>query len=86
MTSASVEERLHGLRRAVTSSRERVGHGARIDLAGLDGEVEALSTAATAEPQAARAGVLAALSALLVELDGLAAELKRRSGAGQGLR
>ncbi len=86
MTLSSVEERLRDLRRAVTRSRERVGHGARIDLAGLESEIAALSSAATAAPQAARASVLAAMSALLAELDGLGGELRRQSYAGQGVR
>ena len=81
MTSPSTKEQIDDLRRAVTSSREALLGGTIVQFAGLDTEVARVSTLAETTPIERRDDVLIAMVALLYEIDGLAADLRRQQGA-----
>lgn len=81
MTSPSTKEQIDDLRRAVTSSREALLGGTIVQFAGLDTEVARVSTLAENAPIERRDDVLIAMVALLYEIDGLAADLRRQQGA-----
>ncbi len=83
MTAPSAIEQLDQLRRAVGRSRAAIADGAIIDLSGLDAEVARVTDLARNTPSAERAHVLAALDALLQEIDSLAATLARHHDAGR---
>lgn len=81
MTSPSTKEQIDDLRRAVSSSREALLGGAIVQFAGLDTEVACVSTLAENAPLERRDDVVIAMVALLYEIDGLAADLRRQQGA-----
>jgi hypothetical protein len=81
MTSPSTKEQIDDLRRAVTSSREALLGGTIVQFAGLDTEVARVSTLAENALIERRDDVLFAMVALLYEIDGLAADLRRQQGA-----
>lgn len=81
MTMPSLDDELRELQRAVARSRAAVAEGAFLNLSSLDTEVERLTAAVRTAPSASRADLLAALNALLLELDGLAVDLHRQHDA-----
>ncbi len=81
MTMPSLDDELRELQRAIARSRAAVAEGAFLNLSGLDTEVARLTEAVRAAPSASRADLLAALNALLLELDRLAIDLHRQHDA-----
>ena len=86
MTSLATTEQLDALRRAVENSRAAIAAGAFVELAGLDAEVAHVVDAARTTLLAERPQVLAALAALLGELDGLTVDLCRQRDAALALQ
>ncbi len=86
MTSLSTTDKLDDLRRAVEKSRAAIAAGAFVELAGLDTEVAHIVDAAKTTTLAERPQVLAALAALLRELDDLTVDLCRQRDAALALQ
>ena len=77
MIAVALTDRLTDLRLAVAASRAAAAAGAAIDLAGLDDAIARSLASAELVSRAERGAILFALDALLAELDGLKAELRR---------
>lgn len=86
MTPLSTTEQLDDLRRTVEDSRAAIAGGAFVELAGFDAQVAHVAAAAGTTPLVERPQVLTALTALLGELDGLAADLRRQRDAALALQ
>jgi hypothetical protein len=82
MTTPSATDELNDLRRAVGRSRAAIADGAIVELAGLEVEVARVTDIARNAPSVERSYVLAAMDALLREIDGLAVDLRRQHDAG----
>jgi hypothetical protein len=78
----TVAERIAELAAALAEMRAAVLDGAPVDLAGLDGAIEDAVAAAKAAPAGELPGLLAKLTELVGELDGLAIALGRQHHAG----
>jgi hypothetical protein len=74
-------ERIADLATALAGMRAAVAEGAAIDLAGLEGAVEAAMSAAKAAPAAEHAALDRAMRALVQELDQLSNALLRQHHA-----
>lgn len=81
MTMLPLEEQFRELSRAVTRSRAAIAAGDCVNLEGLDAEIARVTELARNAPAPQRAALLAALQALLGELDGLAVDLQRQHDA-----
>ncbi|MGH7033605.1 MAG: hypothetical protein ACREFL_07740 [Stellaceae bacterium] len=81
MTMPPLEEQFRELNRAVARSRATVAAGDCVNLSGLDAEIARATELARNAPAPQRSALLAALSALLGELDGLAVDLQRQHDA-----
>lgn len=82
MTLPSVADQLNDLCRAIGRSRVAIADGAIVELDGLEAEVARTTDIARNAPSAERSDVLAAMDALLREIDGLAVDLRRQHDAG----
>ena len=74
----SATDELNELCRAVSRSRAAVADGASVELAGLDAEVARVIDIAKNAPSIERSEVLAAIHRLLLEIDGLAVDMRRQ--------
>jgi len=82
----SATDQLVELQRAIVRSRTAIAEGAFVDLAGLDAEVAHVTSMTKHTPPAERAQVLAAMSELVQEIDGLAKDLRRQRDAALALQ
>lgn len=86
MTSIPLEQQIEALCGILAQSRSTLAEGLPVDLAGLDTVVRQLTDSAKAAPPGRAAGILAALRKLGLELDGLAADLRRQHDAATVIR
>jgi hypothetical protein len=71
------------LRRTIVAARDALAANATLDLAGFDGEIAELCSAATLLPSNQHAAAAAELRALLAEIERLAGDLKTQQAAAQ---
>jgi hypothetical protein len=71
------------LRRTIAAARDALAGNATLDLAGFDGEIAELCSAATLLPPDQRAAAVAELRALLAEIERLAGDLTTHQAAAQ---
>lgn len=81
MTMLPLEEQFRELSRALARSRAAIAAGDCVNLGGLDTEIARVTELARSAPATQRTALLAALNALLGELDGLAVDLQRQHDA-----
>ena len=86
MTSAPLQRQIEDLRGILAQSRGKLAEGVLVELAGLDVVVRQITDSAKLAPVGEQAGILTALRALGLELDGLAADLRRQHDAAASMR